>query len=576
MVNREGARKPAAAGLALLVVVTFVTAAAVEVIDRRAGVADWTAEQAAIIEQVMQEAVDGVIADVEAVAAFVEEIGPNSESFESFTGRIEGTESAVGYGYLAAVPSSEFDAFVEAQTAVHGDWYQVFEFPADGGTKRVDAADRDIFYPVQAFAVGEVIRAAIPDEPIVGELGIGLDAGYDTGWRQDIAASLARDGPSISQFISLRLDVLQLDRVFFVSAPVRDRTGSVQGLVVAMMLEPLLVEEVTTTALQGVKWEIVPDGQIPIRVDVDQSSIFDVKLPGATWSVAVAPTEEALTELQGLPWWVVASIAATLVFLSAAALWLYFDRRAEHRRMVEFRRVAEDKDRFLASVSHELRTPLTVVSGLAYELHDEPESFSAEERENLMGMLVEQTDELSGIVEDLLVAARSDIAKVSIHYDNVDLGSEAARAMDTSGVRGTTRGDPGIAYADAQRVRQILRNLLTNAKRYGGPKVRIDFAEGAGWTEIVVADNGEGVPREKREAIFESYESAHAPSSEVRSVGLGLYISRNLARAMGGDLEYVYDGTWSHFRLRLPSAPVTAKPEEDHGSQAEPGSIAVA
>ena len=218
----------------------------------------------------------------------------------------------------------------------------------------------------------------------------------------------------------------------------------------------------------------------------------------------------------------------------------------------------------------------SVVSGLAYELNDEPDSFSAEERDGLMSMLVEQTDELSGIVEDLLIAARSDIAKVPIHYETVDLGSEAARAMETSGVHGTTRGQPGVAYADPQRVRQILRNLLTNAKRYGGPKVRIDFAEGAGWTEIVVADNGEGVPRERREAIFESYESAHSPSTEVRSVGLGLYISRNLARAMGGDLEYVYDGTWSHFRLRLPSSPVPAKPATDDPKHTESGSVTVA
>jgi signal transduction histidine kinase len=116
-----------------------------------------------------------------------------------------------------------------------------------------------------------------------------------------------------------------------------------------------------------------------------------------------------------------------------------------------------------------------------------------------------------------------------------------------------------LACADSARVRQILRNLLTNAKRYGGPEVRIDFAEGIGWTEVVVADNGDGVPRHKQEAIFQSYESAHRPTDEVSSVGLGLYISRNLAQAMGGNLEYVYDGTWSHFRLRLPSAPSSAE-----------------
>ncbi len=580
MVKREGARKPAAIGLALLVVAAFVIAATLETVSARTEIATWTEDQASLIEQVMQEAVDDVIADVEAVAAFVEEIGPDQDIFGSFTSRIEGLESAVAYGYLSEVPADEMPEFVASQRAIHGDWYQIFEFPDDEGSddnleftdaSPLDLTIREIYYPVQAFAVGSVIRTALPDEPIVGELALGLDAGFDPRWRADIATAIARNSPSISQFISIKFGELWLDRLFFVSVPVDETDGSRQGMVMAMMLEPLLVSEVTTPALQQVEWEIVPAGSIPTLTDLEHAAVFPVELPGSTWSVAVAPTDAALAELRGLPWWTVASIAALLVALAALALWLYFDRRAEHRRTTQLERVADDKDRFLASVSHELRTPLTVVAGLAYELHEQPESFSPEERDGLMGMLVEQTDELSGIVEDLLVAARSDIGKVSIHYDTVDLGKEAQLAMDTSGITGNFRGEPGLAYADSARVRQILRNLLTNAKRYGGPQIRIDFADGAGWTEVVVADNGEGVPREKRQTIFQSYESAHEPSSEVKSVGLGLYISRNLAQAMGGDLEYVYDGTWSHFRLRLPSAPRAVPPQapverDDHQS----------
>jgi signal transduction histidine kinase len=302
-----------------------------------------------------------------------------------------------------------------------------------------------------------------------------------------------------------------------------------------------------------VNWEIIPEG---VATDITSShvQIRPVELPGTTWFVAVAPTDTALAELRGLPWWAVAGIAASLALLASLAAWLYIDRRTEHRRVSQFRQLANDKDRFLASVSHELRTPLTVVSGLAYELHGQPAGFSADERQDLLGMLVEQTDELSGIVEDLLIAARSDIGKVTIHYEEVDVGAEAERAIETSGGIGTVSGRPTTAYADSQRVRQILRNLLTNAKRYGGPKIQIEFAEGSGWTEIVVADNGAGVPRAERESIFESYKSAHKPGTQVGSVGLGLYISRNLARAMGGELEYTYDGTWSRFRLRLQTA----------------------
>ncbi len=564
MAKRQWTQKPVAIGLALLAVVTFLAAAVLETVSARSDVANWTAEQAQLIEQSMQEAVDGVIADVEAVAAFVEEIGPAPDAFESFTTRIEGTESAVGYGYLTAVSAGEIQEFVDSQRAVHGDWYEIFGFPNDESSDDnlefadalpIDLTTRDVYYPVQAFAVGNVIRMAVPEEPIDGQIAMGLDAGFDPRWRADIARAISRNQPSISQFISLRIGTLTLDRIFFVSVPVEGADGSNQGMVMAMMLEPLLVTELSTSAFQKAVWEIVPEGSAPTLDRLEYAGVFPVELPGATWSVAVAPTDAALAELRGLPWWAVGGIAATLVLLAGSALWLYVDRRAEHKRVAQFRRLADDKDRFLASVSHELRTPLTVVSGLAFELHEQPDHFSPEERTDLMGMLVEQTDELSGIVEDLLVAARSDIGKVAIHYEVVDLGKEARQAMETSGVEGGFRGDPGLAYADAARVRQILRNLLTNAKRYGGPEVRVDFAEGAGWTEVVVADNGDGVPRDKREAIFQSYESAHQPSNEVKSVGLGLYISRNLAHAMGGDLEYVYDGTWSHFRLRLPSKP---------------------
>ena len=199
------------------------------------------------------------------------------------------------------------------------------------------------------------------------------------------------------------------------------------------------------------------------------------------------------------------------------------------------------------------------MSGLAHELVEEPEAFSDEERVELMTMLMDQTEELAAIVEDLLVAARSDIGKVTIHFGEVDLEAEVRSAAQTSDVAPTRRGESVVAYGDPQRVRQILRNLLTNAKRYGGPDVRVSFSEGTDWVEVTVSDNGEGVPREQREVIFDPYRSAHRPNSDVRSVGLGLYISRNLARAMGGDLEYVYDGEWSHFRLRLREYPAAAR-----------------
>lgn len=561
MTAAKGKRQALGASLVLLVVATFAIASTVERSNTRSEIDAWVDAEAELVQEHVTEAIDAVLADLESVAAFVKGGNPTYESFATFVQEIDGTAHALGIGYTAAVMAESFDAFVASQKAIYGPEYKIFGLNPDGTGAPLDKAGRTIFFPVEFFAVGDLIAplAAETDETF----GRGFDAGYNESWRAESTRALAADGPTLSPFIGVDINIISLERVFFASVPVRADDGSTAGLVQALMLEQLLLPDVDAQALDAVDWEVVPQGTSPTGVDPDLAQVYPLEVPGTTWSLAIAPTEESLAELRGLPWWVTGLIAASLAFFAVLALWLFIDRRVEHRRAARLEQLALDKDRFLASVSHELRTPLTVVSGLANELVDQPDSFSSDEREGLMTMLVEQTDELSGIVEDLLIAARTDIGMVAIHHSNVDLGAEAARALKASATAATTRGVPGHAFADPQRVRQILRNLLTNAKRYGGPKIRIDFAEGAGWTEVVVADNGEGVPRDKREAIFQSYEIAHDDRATVGSVGLGLYISRTLARAMRGDLEYVYDGTWSHFRLRLPSAPGLSNGTDD-------------
>ena len=552
MMRPEEHGRPVAVGIALLIVATFVIASTVKVTSSRSEFDDWLDQQAQVVSEIVRDALDDVVADLESVAAFVEETRPDAGSFQSFIDRIDGSASALGIGYVTEIAAADLDAFIEQQRAgQRGDDYDIFGFDIGGDPVSVDRADRTEFYPVHFFALGKTVRDLITNDPAAAEIGAGMDAGYDPVWRVDIDRSMDLAGPAFSEFTSMQIDVLHLDRVFFASVPVEANPNSTRGLVLAMIVEPLLLADLQRGELDTVEWEAIPPGGEMARVTSDTVRTYPLELPGATWTLAVAPTDGALADLRGLPWWTPGVIAATLVFLAAVALWLLADRRSEHQRAARLRQVATDKDRFLASVSHELRTPLTVVSGAAYELRDPPAHLSEDERDGLLGMLVEQAEELTGIVEDLLVAARSDIGKVAIHLQDVDLGAEIRQAMATSGTTATITGDAGFAYADAQRVRQILRNLLTNAKRYGGPEIRIEFAEGATWTEVVVADNGGGVPRARREAIFEPYESAHASSTDVRSIGLGLYISRTLARAMEGDLVYSYDGTWSRFRLRL-------------------------
>jgi len=238
---------------------------------------------------------------------------------------------------------------------------------------------------------------------------------------------------------------------------------------------------------------------------------------------------------------------------TAAEMIAAFWGRIESARKLE--ELARSKDEFIASISHELRTPLTAVVGLAEALVSPEGQTLPEEAKEFMKIIAEQSGEMAAIVQDLLVVARSDIGRVTIRPEPVDLLAEAHTAA--RGVRWEGREPPEIdggatALADPLRVRQIIRNLLTNALRYGGRVVKISLRESEGSATVKVMDNGSGIPAEDRERIFRPYERAHNRLGQPASVGLGLTVSRQLADLMGGSLDYEVSNGWSVFELRLP------------------------
>ena len=558
--------------LVLLVLIIGVIAAGIDLARSRSEIEEWTANKAVVVESVVQDVVNGVFNDLEAVAAFIEQSDPSPQSFDTFVATIDGTADAIGIGYIANVPAASADEHVLATRNSLGEFYDLFGLDAEGLPVPIDRANREAFYPLQFFAYGDLIAPLVSssDDRIRAQLGIGVDAGYDENWRDEIDAAMNAEGKTLSQFITLEADTFSFDRAFFVSVPITaglDRPGGVIG---ALMFEPLLLQNLDKRSLDDVQWEVIPIDGSPTRLVGPGTMVFPLDLPGSPWQLAVAPTAETTAALSGLPFWETGLIAAAVAALTALVMWLLIDRRTEHRRSAQLKALAEEKDRFLASVSHELRTPLTVVSGFANELHDKPEAFSPAENQDLLAMMVEQTDELSAIVEDLLIAARSDIGKVVINLQETDLAIEATRAMETAGITAPIHGERRTAMADEQRVRQILRNLLTNAKRYGGATVRVEFSDGPGWVEVAVVDDGEGIPEDKRKSVFEAYVSAHRPDVAVKSVGLGLFISRELAAAMGGDLRYEYEQGWSRFILRLSDCCAEEVDETPTAAQLEP------
>jgi PAS domain S-box-containing protein len=231
----------------------------------------------------------------------------------------------------------------------------------------------------------------------------------------------------------------------------------------------------------------------------------------------------------------------------------FWERQRAHQKLQD---LVHYKDEFVASVSHELRTPLTAVVGLSEELAAHSGGFSAEELAEFHQLIAQQSREVAYIVEDLLVAARVEIDTVGIDVQPVDLDAEVvATVKGWPSEFGEVQHRAGGAKveADPTRFRQIARNLLTNAMRYGGEEVVVVTQSNGDRGILQVRDNGPGIDPEDLERIFEPYERA-TDVEVVRpgSVGLGLYVSRQLARLMGGDLTCRREDDETVFELTLP------------------------
>jgi PAS domain S-box-containing protein len=229
------------------------------------------------------------------------------------------------------------------------------------------------------------------------------------------------------------------------------------------------------------------------------------------------------------------------------------ESRANAERLQELIR---DKDEFVASVSHELRTPLTAVVGMARELSDRSENFSRDEMVEFIHLIADQSSELSSIVDDLLTAARAEAGVLIIQPGSVELSACVADSLQTISAdfrRGIEVGGENVwVRADAARLRQIVRNLLTNARRYGGPLVEAESRREEAHGVIEVRDNGQPISPEEQVRMFEAYGRLERRRANPDSVGLGLTVARQLAELMSGTLEYVHCGGWSRFILRVP------------------------
>ncbi|HSV71118.1 MAG TPA: HAMP domain-containing sensor histidine kinase [Methylibium sp.] len=213
----------------------------------------------------------------------------------------------------------------------------------------------------------------------------------------------------------------------------------------------------------------------------------------------------------------------------------------------------------LANASHELRSPLARLK-MAVAMLDEA---VPERRAPLKAEIERNIRELDALVEEVLLASRLDARQPDARApaDAVDLlglaAEEAVRVGASLDLPGPTEPAlPATLKADERLLRRALRNLLENARRYGGdtaPEVRL--RRGAGGVELAVCDRGPGVPAAERERIFEPFYRLPGHAEQAGGVGLGLSLVRQIARHHGGSVRCeAREGGGSRFVLSLPVA----------------------
>jgi signal transduction histidine kinase len=283
----------------------------------------------------------------------------------------------------------------------------------------------------------------------------------------------------------------------------------------------------------------------------DDSEYVEVEAPGATiavWTTPYAPFfgQDELQLLRAL---------GSVTGLALDRVRLY---QAEHEARLQLERANEVKANFIALAAHELRTPMTTIHGFVTTLHHLGDRLDPEQRETVREALIQQTERMARLVEQLLDLSRLDAEAIEIAPEHLNVRAEveeivrgAAADVDAVEVR---IPDDAVATVDRNVLDRVIGNLVTNAFRYGQPPVIVSAERTDRHVRISVEDRGGGVPAAFVPDLFERFSRSDGSRAAATGTGLGLAIARSYARAHGGDLVYE-DATpnGARFRLILPA-----------------------
>jgi two-component system phosphate regulon sensor histidine kinase PhoR len=240
--------------------------------------------------------------------------------------------------------------------------------------------------------------------------------------------------------------------------------------------------------------------------------------------------------------------------------------------IVQANSVQQAQTDFVSTVSHELRTPLTSIKGFADTILRAGDRLDASQQKRYIGIIKDQADRLTRLVEDLLAVSRLESRKLQLTIRAIDLDEAVQRVVRNLTDKAekhtiVTKLPPGLppVWADADRLEQILTNLIDNAIKYSpaGTTVTIvarSIARNPEDTahemvEFSVIDQGGGIPKDQLPEIFNKFSRLDNPLvRQTEGTGLGLYITKSLVAALGGFINVDSEKGSTTFTVRLPAA----------------------
>jgi signal transduction histidine kinase len=270
---------------------------------------------------------------------------------------------------------------------------------------------------------------------------------------------------------------------------------------------------------------------------------------------------------------------------ASALVWQGYEaeHRAEALQVAELKRLEahairmaeldQQKSEFLQLASHELRAPITLVSGYLSMLEDGSLGELSETAARVVPLMSTRMRQMSQLVDRMLTASRLEVSRrdaddVDVRIDDVVRAVVASQTMDEEQRLVEVRADgPSYVRADPDRVETMVSNMVSNGLKYSAPAsaIQVIVREEAGWVAVDVIDQGIGMSKDEMAKLFQPFGRLDsAISAGIVGTGLGLHLSRNLARSLGGDIEVrSRPGKGSTFTLRLPAQPAPVPDHDD-------------